>query len=95
MGPAEMAVQSTGAIEKSGVLVESGQIIPSYKERAAFITSLKKKWMLQRGYCSVFDRARERRLDQEKTQVKRQDLEERRRVKKQIIAALLRAGLEG
>jgi len=30
--------------------------LPSFKERIAFVASLKKKWKEQKGYSSIFDR---------------------------------------
>ena len=30
----------------------------SYKEKSAFFAGLRKKWRVQKGYCSIFERAR-------------------------------------
>lgn len=43
------------SINESGI---SKAAVPSYKERIAFLTDMKKKWKVQKGYCSVFERAR-------------------------------------
>lgn len=46
-------------------------MLPSFKERIAFINSLKRRWREQKGYCSVFDRVRADKLMKEKREFKR------------------------
>lgn len=33
-------------------------MLPSFKEKMAFINTLKRRWKEQKGYCSIFDKAR-------------------------------------
>jgi len=34
------------------------KILPSFKEKMAFVDALKKRWREQKGYCSIFERLR-------------------------------------
>jgi len=90
MGQTDAALQSLSARE--GADVAPSGVAPSYKERAAFIQTLKKKWMLQKGYCSVFDRLREQRLNKRKVQQRRGELDGRKKLKKRIVAQCLQRG---
>ena len=65
MSQTDEAIQNLSARQGPSAAIEDA--FPSYKERAAFIQTLKRKWMLQKGYCSVFDRLREQRLLKQKT----------------------------
>lgn len=42
----------------------------SYKEKTAFFAGLRKKWRVQKGYCSVFERARHQRTIRNKQRLK-------------------------
>lgn len=44
--------------------------LPSFKERMAFVNALKRRWKEQKGFCSVFDRARAQKLKKEKKELK-------------------------
>ena len=44
--------------------------LPSFKERTAFVDSLKRRWRQQKGYCSVFDKARMIKSSMERGQFK-------------------------
>ena len=59
-------------------------MLPSFKERIAFVNSLKRRWREQKGYCSVFDRVRADKLMKEKKEFKRLMRHERKMQGKQL-----------
>lgn len=59
-------------------------MLPSFKERMAFINSLKRRWKEQKGYWSAFDRIRAEKLNKEKNEFKRLMRQERKLQGKQL-----------
>lgn len=93
MGQTEAALRSPSARRGSGRAAEES--LPSYKERVAFIQTLKRKWMLQKGYCSVFDRLREQKMHKMKSLQRREELDDRKKKRKRLVAARLRRTSSG
>ena len=48
----------------------SSKAVPSFKERTAFIETIKKRWRQQKGYCSIFDRVRAEKIQRQKQELK-------------------------
>jgi len=65
-------------------LDEFKKLLPSFKERLAFVNSLKRRWREQNGYCSAFDRVRAEKLQKEKNELKLRVKQEKRRLRRHM-----------
>ena len=77
----------TDNLETDQRFTELKKLLPSFKERLAFVNSLKKRWREQNGYCSVFDRIRAQKLQKEKKDLKDMNRKGRKRIQRQMIQA--------
>jgi hypothetical protein len=64
-------------------------MMPSFKERVAFLDTLKKRWKMQKGYCSLFDKIRAEKFKKEKDDLKK-EMKKIRRKQRRIQSANLR-----
>ena len=79
----------TDSLETDKRFTELKKLLPSFKERLAFVNSLKKRWREQNGYCSAFDRIRAQKLQKEKNELKITTRKGRKRMQRLVRAGKL------